>query len=72
MADHNCDEAVAKLYDFLDDELTWFRKARVRYHLRSCPPCEMVFVFETTAPGGGPGAQPGRVPMLRCWIGCAG
>jgi mycothiol system anti-sigma-R factor len=46
MAEHNCDEAIGKLYEFLDDELTWFRKARVRYHLRNCPPCDKVFVFE--------------------------
>ncbi len=47
MADHKCDQAIAKVYDYLDDEMTWYRKVRIRYHLRRCPPCEVAFVFET-------------------------
>ncbi len=42
-----CDDAMAKIYPYLDDEMTWYRRTRIRYHLRRCPPCVSRFGFET-------------------------
>jgi mycothiol system anti-sigma-R factor len=41
-----CDEAQEKLYLYLDREMTWYRRARVRWHLWRCPPCYDGFQFE--------------------------
>ncbi|MGH8873650.1 MAG: zf-HC2 domain-containing protein [Acidimicrobiia bacterium] len=41
-----CDEALTRLYPYLDRELTWYRRLRVRFHLRRCPPCGNVYAFE--------------------------
>lgn len=46
MSKHNCDDAVAHVYFYLDDEIGWFRKARIKRHLKKCPPCEGTFSFE--------------------------
>jgi len=43
---HNCDKAQALAYRYLDGEMGWFGRARVRWHLRRCPPCEHGFHFE--------------------------
>jgi mycothiol system anti-sigma-R factor len=42
----NCDEAHDRLYIYLDGEVTFLRRGRIRRHLRLCPPCEDGFVFE--------------------------
>jgi mycothiol system anti-sigma-R factor len=42
----NCEETAAKVYPFLDGEITWYRRARIRYHLRKCSNCTDAFVFE--------------------------
>lgn len=48
MNDHSaCAEAAARVYPFLDGELTWVRRAKVRWHLRACTRCEAAFVFES-------------------------
>ena len=41
-----CDEARARVYHYLDDEIGWWKRARIRRHLRRCPPCEDGFRFE--------------------------
>ncbi|MBM3695690.1 MAG: mycothiol system anti-sigma-R factor [Actinobacteria bacterium] len=43
---HRCDKAQALVYRYLDGEIIWFRRIRVRRHLRHCPPCEHGFHFE--------------------------
>ncbi len=43
---HNCDEAIEQIYFFLDGEMTWYKRLRVRRHLRRCPPCHSKFEFE--------------------------
>ncbi|MFH1329485.1 MAG: zf-HC2 domain-containing protein [Actinomycetota bacterium] len=43
---HNCEKAQALAYRYLDGEMVWFRRARVRWHLRRCTPCEHGFHFE--------------------------
>ena len=42
----NCDETKTHLYTYLDREATFFRRWRVRRHLRRCLPCEDGFSFE--------------------------
>ena len=43
----NCDEAVRKLYEFLDGELTDVRRQEIAEHLDRCGPCVDVFGFES-------------------------
>ena len=42
----NCDDATAKLYNYLDGETRAFRRWRVRRHLRVCFSCEEGAKFE--------------------------
>lgn len=42
----SCDDAVAKIYPYLDGEITFVRRALVRFHLRKCPNCVDAFLFE--------------------------
>lgn len=41
-----CDQALAEIYLYLDRELTWWRRRRIRRHLAECPPCMNGFSFE--------------------------
>ena len=43
---HSCEKAQALAYRYLDGEMVWFRRIRVSYHLRRCPPCEHGYHFE--------------------------
>lgn len=43
---HLCDDALARLYPYLDGELTAFRRWRVRTHLRKCVGCGGAYSFE--------------------------
>jgi mycothiol system anti-sigma-R factor len=42
----NCREAVEKLYEYLDRQLSNEEAAEVRSHLDRCPDCEDHFRFE--------------------------
>ncbi|MFP3914225.1 MAG: mycothiol system anti-sigma-R factor [Actinomycetota bacterium] len=42
----SCDQALAEIYLYLDRELTWWRRRRIRRHLADCPPCLNGFTFE--------------------------
>ena len=42
----NCDEAVHRLYHYLDGELTEERRAVIRMHLDACHHCLEAFEFE--------------------------
>jgi len=44
--DHNCDDALADLYGYLDGELNDVVVARVEEHLQHCSPCLEAFDFE--------------------------
>lgn len=35
----NCDHTIEYLYQYMDEELTWFHSVRVRWHLRKCAAC---------------------------------
>lgn len=41
-----CSEAIAQVYQYLDAEMTWWRRKRVRWHLRKCRGCDGAFRFE--------------------------
>jgi mycothiol system anti-sigma-R factor len=42
-----CEHAVDYLYQYIDEELTWARRVRIRWHLRRCGPCLHAFDFES-------------------------
>lgn len=42
----NCDETAEHIYVYIDGEANMVRRWRIRRHLRQCPPCEHVLVFE--------------------------
>lgn len=43
----NCNEAIEHLYLYLDDEISWFRRLRIRWHLRRCSHCFEAYGFES-------------------------
>lgn len=45
--DANCEEAVRRLYHYLDGELDEARRYVVKRHLEGCYPCLEAFDFET-------------------------
>lgn len=42
----DCDKANARIYRYLDGELTVWRRIRIARHLDECPPCAQGFEFE--------------------------
>ncbi len=42
-----CEEAVEYVYQYIDDELTVTRRARIKWHLKRCTDCTDAFDFET-------------------------
>ena len=42
----NCDHALEYVYHYLDEEITWYHRVRVRWHLRRCADCCNGFDFE--------------------------
>jgi mycothiol system anti-sigma-R factor len=44
--DVNCQEAIFRLYHFLDGELTQERRVEIQHHLDGCLPCLEAFDFE--------------------------
>jgi anti-sigma factor (TIGR02949 family) len=43
----DCEEALERLYDYLDGELTAARSEQVRRHLERCAPCLKLSKFES-------------------------
>ena len=43
---HNCDDALEKMYLYMDGELTTETADVIRFHLNDCPPCFDAFHFE--------------------------
>lgn len=41
-----CDHAVDYLYQYIDQELTWSRRLRIRWHLKRCGQCIQAYDFE--------------------------
>jgi mycothiol system anti-sigma-R factor len=42
----DCDDALLRVYEYLDGELTVWRRRAITRHLDECPPCANGFVFE--------------------------
>ena len=42
-----CGHAIEYIYNYLDHEITWTRRMRVRWHLRKCNNCCDAYEFET-------------------------
>ena len=42
----NCNDAIARLYRFIDGEMSLVRRIRLSVHLRRCPPCADGVEFE--------------------------
>jgi anti-sigma factor (TIGR02949 family) len=43
---HNCDDALEKMYLYIDGELTTETADVIRVHINDCPPCFDAFHFE--------------------------
>jgi mycothiol system anti-sigma-R factor len=42
----DCDETIHRIYQYLDGELTVWRRRAITRHLGECPPCADGFDFE--------------------------
>jgi mycothiol system anti-sigma-R factor len=42
----DCDHAIHRVYEYLDGELTVWRRRAIARHLDECPPCAQGFTFE--------------------------
>jgi mycothiol system anti-sigma-R factor len=42
----DCDDALFRVYEYLDGELTVWRRRAITRHLDECPPCANGFTFE--------------------------
>ena len=69
----DCHEAIEYVYQYIDDELTSTRKARIKWQLRRCGHCMDAFSFETElkqkiATGGKSEPSPELFDTLRALI----
>ena len=42
----DCDHAIHRVYEYLDGELTMWKRRAIARHLDECPPCAHGFTFE--------------------------
>jgi mycothiol system anti-sigma-R factor len=42
----DCEQTIHRVYEYLDGELTMWRRRAITRHLDECPPCADGFVFE--------------------------
>jgi mycothiol system anti-sigma-R factor len=42
----DCDHAIIRVYEYLDGELTVWKRRAIARHLDDCPPCAQGFTFE--------------------------
>jgi mycothiol system anti-sigma-R factor len=42
----DCDHAIHRVYEYLDGELTVWKRRAIARHLDECPPCAQGFTFE--------------------------
>ncbi len=69
-----CHEVLARLYDYLDDELPADRAARAAGHFDLCPPCasrlrfERAFLDRLRRRGPLPHPDPGLAPRIRALL----
>jgi mycothiol system anti-sigma-R factor len=53
----DCDDAIHRVYHYLDGELTVWKRRAISRHLDDCPPCAEGFTFEV---------EIRRVVAMRC------
>ena len=41
-----CEKSTKRMYRYIDREVTFIRRMRIRIHLRRCPPCADGYDFE--------------------------
>lgn len=46
-----CDHAIEYVYHYLDEEISFFRKSRIRIHIKRCARCMDAFEFERKLKG---------------------
>ena len=44
---NGCENAIEYVYQYIDEELTVTRSARIKWHLKRCGHCMDAFTFET-------------------------
>jgi mycothiol system anti-sigma-R factor len=42
----DCDHTILRVYEYLDGELTVWKRRAITRHLDECPPCARGFTFE--------------------------
>lgn len=42
----DCSQAIIEIYEYLDGELTTWKRLAIARHLDDCPPCAQGFTFE--------------------------
>jgi mycothiol system anti-sigma-R factor len=42
----SCEQATEQIYFYLDGEMSYFRRMKIRWHLRRCSHCDCAFDFE--------------------------
>jgi len=42
----SCEHAIEYVYQYMDEEITMFRRSRIRMHLRRCGECTSAYEFE--------------------------
>jgi mycothiol system anti-sigma-R factor len=42
----DCEQSIHRVYEYLDGELTMWRRRAITRHLDDCPPCADGFTFE--------------------------
>jgi mycothiol system anti-sigma-R factor len=46
MSKHKCDRALAEIYTYVDQEMTWWRRLTIKRHLSACSYCPQAYEFE--------------------------
>ncbi len=46
-----CDHAIEYVYQYLDEEISFFQRSRVQVHLRKCASCTSSYDFERRLKG---------------------
>jgi mycothiol system anti-sigma-R factor len=46
MSKHKCDRALAEIYTYVDQEMTWWRRLTIKRHLAACSYCPQAYEFE--------------------------
>ncbi len=46
-----CENAIEYIYEYLDEEISFLKKTRIRMHLRHCSQCMSAYQFEAKLKG---------------------